>query len=102
MWVSYDGERIVSTTKRSKGGMEDLVRFSRRFCFNAKDYSELAKLDLKTEKVVANGQPLPVENPHEWRGFRTDQTCFIVVEGQNGLFRLSTGPIVGTPTSRPR
>src|ERR1700722_4705853 len=63
MWVINPMEkRIVSTINFPGGGMEDLAFDSRdKFLFQClKDSSELAKVDLNTEKVVAKWSTSPV------------------------------------------
>ena len=67
MWVIDPMEKkIVSTINFPGGGMEDLGFDSQdTFLFQClKDSSELAKLDLKTDKVVAKWSTSPVDKPH--------------------------------------
>jgi DNA-binding beta-propeller fold protein YncE len=100
MWVIDPMEkRIVSTINFPRGGMEDLDFDSQdRFLFQClKDSSELAKLDLMTEKVVAKWSTSPVENPHGMAMVPgTDQVLIVGGTGKLGLFDLITGQIVGT------
>jgi DNA-binding beta-propeller fold protein YncE len=106
MWVINPMEkRIVSTIDFPRGGMEDLDFDSQdRFLFQClKDSSELAKLDLKTEKVVATWSTFPVENPHGMAMVPgTDQVLVVGGTGKLGLFDLSTGQIVGTADVSPK
>jgi len=106
MWVIDPMEkRIVSTISFPGAGMEDLGFDSQNtFLFQClKDSSELAKLDLKTEKVVAKWSTSPADNP---RGMAmvpgTDQALIVGGTGKLGLFDLSTGQIVGTAEVSPK
>jgi DNA-binding beta-propeller fold protein YncE len=106
MWVIDPMEkRIVSTINFPGGGMEDLGFDSQgTFLFQClKDSSELAKLDLKTEKVVAKWSTSPVDKPHGMAMVPgTDQVLIVGGTGKLGLFDLSTGQIVGTADVSPR
>ena len=106
MWVINPMEkRILSTINFPRGGMEDLGFDSQnRFLFQClKDSSELAKLDLKTEKVVADWSTSPVENPHGMAMVPgTDQALIVGGTGKLGLFDLITGQIVATAEISPK
>jgi DNA-binding beta-propeller fold protein YncE len=106
MWVIDPVEKkILSTINFPGGGMEDLGFDSQdRFLFQClKDSSELAKLDLKTEKVVAKWSTSPVDKPHGMAMVPgTDQVLIVGGTGKLGLFDLSTGQIVGTADVSPR
>jgi DNA-binding beta-propeller fold protein YncE len=106
MWVIDPIERrIVSTINFPGGGMEDLGFDSQdTFLFQClKDSSELAKLDLKTEKVVAKWSTSPVDKPHGMAMVPgTDQVLIVGGTGKLGLFDLSTGRIVGTADVSPK
>jgi DNA-binding beta-propeller fold protein YncE len=106
MWVVDPMEkRIVSTINFPGGGMEDLGFDSQdTFLFQClKDSSELAKLDLKTEKVVAKWSTSPVDQPHGMAMVPgTDQVLIVGGTGKLGLFDLSTGQIVGTADVSPK
>src|ERR1700719_4335265 len=106
MWVINPMEkRIVSTINFPGGGMEDLAFDSRdKFLFQClKDSSELAKVDLNTEKVVAKWSTSPVEKPHGMAMVPgTDQVLIVGGTGKLGLFDLSTGQIVGTVDVSPK
>jgi DNA-binding beta-propeller fold protein YncE len=106
MWVIDPMEkRIVSTINFPGGGMEDLGFDSQgTFLFQClKDSSELAKLDLKTEKVVAKWSTSPVDKPHGMAMVPgTDQVLIVGGTGKLGLFDLSTGQIVGTADVSPK
>jgi DNA-binding beta-propeller fold protein YncE len=106
MWVIDPMEkRIVSTINFPGGGMEDLGFDSQdTFLFQClKDSSELAKLDLKTEKVVAKWSTSPVDKPHGLAMVPgTDQVLIVGGTGKLGLFDLSTGQIVGTADVSPK
>jgi DNA-binding beta-propeller fold protein YncE len=85
--------------------MEDLGFDSQgTFLFQClKDSSELAKLDLKTEKVVAKWSTSPVDKPHGMAMVPgTDQVLIVGGTGKLGLFDLSTGQIVGTADVSPK
>jgi DNA-binding beta-propeller fold protein YncE len=106
MWVIDPTEKkIVSTISFPGGGMEDLGFDSQdTFLFQClKDSSELAKLDLKTEKVVAKWSTSPVDKPHGMAMVSgTDQVLIVGGTGKLGLFDLSTGQIVGTAEVSPK
>jgi DNA-binding beta-propeller fold protein YncE len=106
MWVIDPMEnRIVSTINFPEGGMEDLGFDSQdTFLFQClKDSGELAKLDLKTEKVVAKWSTSPVDKPHGMAMVPgTDQVLIAGGTGKLGLFDLSTGQIVGTADVSPK
>jgi DNA-binding beta-propeller fold protein YncE len=106
MWVIDPTEKkIVSTISFPGGGMEDLGFDTQdTFLFQClKDSSELAKLDLKTEKVVAKWSTSPVEKPHGMAMVPgTDQVIIVGGTGKLGLFDLSTGQIVGTADVSPK
>ena len=79
-----------------------LSAFSRAFG-RLKDSSELAKLDLKTEKVVAKWSTSPADNPHGMAMVPgTDQVFIVGGTGKLGLFNLSTGQMVGTVDVSPK
>jgi DNA-binding beta-propeller fold protein YncE len=106
MWVIDPMEKkIVSTINFPGGGMEDLGFDSQdTFLFQClKDSSELAKLDLKTEKVVAKWSTTPAEKPHGMAMVPgTDQVLIVGGTGKLALFDLSTGQIVGTADVSPK
>ena len=106
MWVIDPIERrIVSTINFPGGGMEDLGFDSQdTFLFQClKDSSELAKLDLKTGKVVAKWSTSPVDKPHGMAMVPgTDQVLIVGGTGKLGLINLSTGQIVGTADVSPK
>ena len=106
MWVIDPMEkRIVSTINFPGGGMEDLGFDSQdTFLFQClKDSGELAKLDLKTEKVVAKWSTSPVDKPHGMAMVPgTDQVLIVGGTGKLGLFDLRTGQIVGTADVSPK
>ena len=106
MWVVDPMEkRIVSTINFPGGGMEDLGFDSQdTFLFQClKDSSELAKLDLKTEKVVTKWSTSPVDKPHGMAMVPgTDQVLIVGGTGKLGLFNLSQGQIVGTADVSPK
>src|ERR1700720_2235619 len=106
MWVVDPMEkRIVSTINFPGGGMEDLGFDSQdTFLFQClKDSSELAKLDLKTDRVVAKWSTSPVDKPHGMAMVPgTDQVLIVGGTGKLGLFDLSTGQIVGTADVSPK
>jgi DNA-binding beta-propeller fold protein YncE len=106
MWVIDPTEKkIVSTISFPGGGMEDLGFDTQdTFLFQClKDSSELAKLDLKTEKVVAKWSTSPVEKPHGMAMVPgTDQVIIVGGTGKLGLFDLSTGQIVGIADVSPK
>jgi DNA-binding beta-propeller fold protein YncE len=106
LWVIDPMEkRIVSTINFPGGGMEDLGFDSQdTFLFQClKDSSELAKLDLKTEKVVTKWSTSPVDKPHGMAMIPgTDQVLIVGGTGKLGLFDLSTGQIVGTADVSPK
>src|SRR3984957_5820950 len=106
MWVIDPVEkRIVSTISFPGAGMEDLGFDSQdTFLFQClKDSSEFAKLDLKTEKVVAKWSTSPVDKPHGIAMVPgTDQVLIVGGTGKLGLFDLSTGQIVGTADVSPK
>jgi DNA-binding beta-propeller fold protein YncE len=98
-------KKIVSTINFPGRGMEDLGFDSQdTFLFQClKDSSELAKLDLKTEKVVAKWSTSPVDNPHGMAIVPgTDQVLIVGGTGKLGLFDLSSGQIVGTVDVSPK
>jgi DNA-binding beta-propeller fold protein YncE len=106
MWVIDPKEKkIVSTINFPGGGMEDLGFDSQdTFLFQClKDSSELAKLDLKTEKVVAKWSTSPADKPHGMAMVPgTDQVLIVGGTGKLGLFNLSQGQIVGTADVSPK
>jgi DNA-binding beta-propeller fold protein YncE len=106
MWVIDPKEkRIVSTINFPGGGLEDLGFDSQdTFLFQClKDSSELAKLDLKTEKVVAKWSTSPADKPHGMAMVPgTDQVLIVGGRGKLGLINLSTGQIVGTADVSPK
>jgi len=106
MWVIDPMEKkIVSTINFPGGGMEDLGFDSQdTFLFQClKDSSELAKLDLKTEKVVATWSTSPADKPHGMAMVPgTDQVLIVGGTGKLGLFNLSTGQIVGIADVSPK
>src|SRR6266436_1187861 len=106
MWVIDPMEKkIVSTINFPGGGMEDLGFDSQdTFLFQClKDSSELAKLDLKTEKVVAKWSTTPADKPHGMAMVPgTDQVLIVGGTGKLALFDLSTGQIVGTADVSPK
>jgi DNA-binding beta-propeller fold protein YncE len=106
MWViSPTEKRIVSSINFPGGGMEDLSFDSQdTFLFQClKDSSELAKLDLKSERVVAIWSTSPVEKPHGMAMIPGIAQALIVGgTGKLGLFDLSTGQIVGTADVSPK
>jgi DNA-binding beta-propeller fold protein YncE len=106
MWVIDPKEkRIVSTINFPGGGLEDLGFDSQdTFLFQClKDSSELAKLDLKTEKVVAKWSTSPADKPHGMAMVPgTDQVLIVGGTGKLGLINLSTGQIVGTADLSPK
>jgi len=106
MWVIDPMEkRIVSTINFPGGGMEDLGFDSQdTFLFQClKDSSELAKLDLKTEKVVAKWSTTPADKPHGMAMVPgTDQVLIVGGTGKLALFNLGTGQIVGTADVSPK
>jgi DNA-binding beta-propeller fold protein YncE len=106
MWVIDPMEKkIVSTINFPGGGMEDLGFDSQdTFLFQClKDSSELAKLDLKTEKVVAKWSTTPADKPHGMAMVPgTDQVLIVGETGKLGLFNLNTGQMVGTAEVSPK
>ena len=106
MWVIDPMEKkIVSTINFPGGGMEDLGFDSQdRFLFQClKDSSELAELDLKTDKVVAKWSTSPADKPHGMAMVPgTDQVLIVGGTGKLALFDLSTGQIVGTADVSPK
>jgi DNA-binding beta-propeller fold protein YncE len=106
MWVIDPMlKKIVSTINFPGRGMEDLGFDSQdTFLFQClKDTSELAKLDLKTEKVAAKWSTSPVDNPHGMAMVPgTDQVLIVGGTGKLGLFDLSSGQIVGTVDVSPK
>ena len=106
MWVIDPMEKkIVSTINFPGGGMEDLGFDSQdTFLFQClKDSSELAKLDLKTEKVVATWSTSPADKPHGMAMVPgTDQVLIVGETGKLGLFNLNTGQIVATADVSPK
>jgi DNA-binding beta-propeller fold protein YncE len=106
MWVIDPSEKkIVSTINFPGGGMEDLGFDSQdTFLFQClKDSSEIAKLDLKTEKVVAQWSTSPADKPHGLAMVPgTDQVFIVGGTGKLGLFNLSTGQMVGTADVSPK
>jgi DNA-binding beta-propeller fold protein YncE len=106
MWVIDPMEKkIVSTINFPGGGMEDLGFDSQdTFLFQClKDSSELAKLDLKTDKVVAKWSTSPVDKPHGMAMVPgTDQVLIVGGTGKLGIFDLSTGQIAGTADVSPK
>src|ERR1700736_3765271 len=106
MWVINPMEkRIVSTINLPGGGMEDLGFDSQdTFLFQClKDSSELAKLDLKTEKVVAKWSTSPADKPHGMAMVPgTDQVIIVGETGKLGLFNLNTGEVLGTADVAPK
>lgn len=100
MWVIDPTEKkILSTINFPGGGMEDLGFDSQdAFLFQClKDSSELAKLDLKTERIVAKWSTSPADKPHGLAMVPgTDQVLIVGGTGKLGLFNLSTGRMVGT------
>jgi DNA-binding beta-propeller fold protein YncE len=106
MWVIDPMEKkIVSTINFPGGGLEDLGFDSEdTFLFQClKDSSELAKLDLKTAKVVATWSTSPADKPHGMAMVPgTDQVLVVGGTGKLGLFNLSTGQIVDTADVSPK
>jgi DNA-binding beta-propeller fold protein YncE len=106
MWVIDPMEKkVVSTISFPGGGMEDLGFDSRdTFLFQClKDSNELAKLDLKTEKIVAKWSTSPVDQPHGMAMVPgADQVLIVGGMGKLGLFNLSTGQIIGTTEVSPK
>jgi DNA-binding beta-propeller fold protein YncE len=106
MWVIDPTERkIVSTISFPGGGMEDLDFDTQdTFLFQClKDSSEVAKLDLKSEKVVAKWSTSPVEKPHGMAMVPgTDQVLIVGGTGKLGVFDLTTGQILGTADVSPK
>jgi DNA-binding beta-propeller fold protein YncE len=106
MWVIDPVEKkILSTINFPGGGMEDLGFDSQdAFLFQClKDSSELAKLDLKTEKIVAKWTTSPADKPHGMAMVPgTDQVLIVGETGKLGLFNLSTGQIVGIADVSPK
>jgi DNA-binding beta-propeller fold protein YncE len=106
MWIIDPMEKkIVSTINFPGEGMEDLSFDSQgTFLFQClKDSSELAKLDLKTEKVVAKWSTSPADKPHGMAMVPgTDQVLIVGGTGKLGLFNLSTGQIVATADVSPK
>ena len=100
MWVIDPVEKnIVSSISFPGRGMEDLGFDSRdAFLFQClKDTSELAKLDLKTEKIVAKWSTSPADKPHGMAMVPgRDQVLIVGETGKLGLLNLNTGQIVGT------
>ena len=106
MWVIDPVEKkILSTINFPGGGMEDLGFDSQdAFLFQClKDSSELAKLELKTEKVVAKWSTSPADKPHGMAMVPgTDRVFIVGGTGKLGLFDLSNGQIVGTVDVSPK
>ena len=106
MWVIDPKEkRIVSTISFPGGGMEDLGFDSQdTFLFQClKDSSELAKLDLKTGKVVAKWPTSPADKPHGMAMVPgTDEVFIVGGTGKLGLFDLGTGQIVDAADVSPK
>src|SRR3984885_3472435 len=106
MWVIDPQEKkILSTINFPGEGMEDLGFDSQdAFLFQClKDSSELAKLDLKTEKIVAKWTTSPADKPHGMAMVPgTDQVLIVGETGKLGLFNLSTGQIVGIADVSPK
>jgi len=106
MWVIDPMEKkIVSTINFPGRSMEDLGFDSQdTFLFQClKDSSELAKLDLKTEKVVAKWSTTPADKPHGMAMVPgTDQVLIVGGTGKLALFNLGTGQIVGTADVSPK
>jgi DNA-binding beta-propeller fold protein YncE len=106
MWVIDPVEKkILSTINFPGGGMEDLGFDSQgAFLFQClKDSSELAKLDLKTEKIVAKWTTSPADKPHGMAMVPgTDQVLIVGETGKLGLFNLNTGQMVGTAEVSPK
>jgi DNA-binding beta-propeller fold protein YncE len=106
MWVIDPQEKkILSTINFPAEGMEDLGFDSHgAFLFQClKDSSELAKLDLKTEKIVAQWSTSPADKPHGMAMVPGTDQAFIVGEtGKLGLFNLNTGDVLGTADVSPK
>jgi DNA-binding beta-propeller fold protein YncE len=106
MWVIDPTEKkILSTINFPGGGMEDLAFDSQdAFLFQClKDSSELAKLDLKTERIVAKWSTSPADKPHGLAMVPgTDQVLIVGGTGKLGLFNLGTGQMVGTADVSPK
>jgi DNA-binding beta-propeller fold protein YncE len=106
MWVIDPvGKKILSSINFPGGGMEDLGFDSQdAFLFQClKDSSELAKVDLKTEKIVAKWTTSPAEKPHGMAMVPgTDQMLIVGETGKLVLFNLSAGQIVGIADVSPK
>jgi hypothetical protein len=106
MWVIDPVEKNIVLSINFPGrGMEDLGFDSRdAFLFQClKDSSELAKLDLKTEKIVAKWSTSPADKPHGMAMVPgTDQVLIVGETGKLGLFKLNTGQILGTADVSPK
>jgi DNA-binding beta-propeller fold protein YncE len=106
MWVIDPvAKKILSTINFPEGGMEDLDFDSQGdFLFQClKDSSELAKLDLKTERIVAQWSTSPADKPHGMAMVSgTDQVLIVGETGKLGLFNLNTGEILGTVDVSPK
>jgi DNA-binding beta-propeller fold protein YncE len=106
MWIVDPVEKkILSTINFPGGGMEDLGFDSQdAFLFQClKDSSELAKFDLKTEKIVAQWSTSPADKPHGMAMVPgTNQVLIVGEAGKLGLFNLNTGEILGTADVSPR
>jgi hypothetical protein len=106
MWVIDPmAKKIVSTINFPGAGMEDLDFDSQgTFLFQClKNPSELARLDLKKEKVVAKWSISPVDKPHGMAMVPgTDRVFIVGGTGKLGLFDLNNVQIVGTVDVSPR
>jgi DNA-binding beta-propeller fold protein YncE len=106
MWVIDPQEKkILSTINFPGEGMEDLGFDSQdAFLFQClKDSSELAKFDLKTEKIVAQWSTSPVDKPHGMAMVPgADQVLIVGETGELGLLNLNTGEILGTADVSPK
>jgi DNA-binding beta-propeller fold protein YncE len=106
MWVIDPVKKeILSTINFAGGGMEDLGFDSQdTFLFQClKDSSELAKMDLQTEKIVAKWSTSPAEKPHGMAIVPgRDQALIVGETGKLGLLNLNTGKIVDTANVSPK
>jgi DNA-binding beta-propeller fold protein YncE len=106
MWVIDPQEKkILSTINFPGKGMEDLGFDSQgAFLFQClKDSSELARFELKTEKIVAQWSTSPADKPHGMAMVPgTDQVLIVGETGKLGLFDLKTGEILGTADVSPK
>jgi DNA-binding beta-propeller fold protein YncE len=106
MWVIDPvKEQIVNTINFPGEGMEDLGFDAQgKFLFQClKNSSEVAMLDLKTEKVVAKWSTSPADKPHGMAMVpETDQVLIVGETGRLGLFNLRTGLMVGSADVSPK